>query len=290
MAEAILNETEQELENGLQEGQETAEEVTEDDALIGLDEEEPGEETEEEAKEETEQAEDEPVRNNPVREQRIALREKDKALKAKDREILELRQKLDGGKKVEEDDDVLPPEPVLKDFEWVEEDYSKAHKAWLLKSIELGKKEEAKKEEIAKIFENYQRSVKELNLSNFKEYADDVSAVLSKSQQDAILAGCNDPARIVATLGKNPKRLEALAKMGSSVKFAVALGNLEKEISMTKRSSSTKAPPEKPLSGGGGGGGGGFQARLDLARAKADKTGDRTEVVRLMKQQKEQGK
>jgi len=287
MAE-VLNENEQENEDGLQENE--GQETQEVEPLIGIDE----EEAEEEIEEEGEPEEGEPVKKNPVREQRIALKEKNKELRAKEREIQELRKKLEGDKKVEEADE-LPPKPILKDFEWVEEDHQKALDVWVEKKIAFEKKQEKKKQqeenekaEVGKIVENYKNSIKALNLPDYEQYEIEVSDVLSKKQQDAILGGCNNPALIVATLAKNPKRLEALKNLGDTTKFAIALGHLEKEIGMMKRTT-TKAPPEKPLGGGGGSGGGGsgLKAKLAQLRDNADKTGKRDEVIRFLKQHPE---
>lgn len=181
-------------------------------------------------------------------------------------------------------------EPTLEVCGWDEAEYKKQYAAYLKEQTEIERRLEAQKTAVAQQQEaerNLQTAYKSaavaLKVRDFDEAEDAVCATLSQTQQSILLSGCDNPAVVVYALGKNPAKADELAKITNPVKFAVALGKLEKEIKVTPRKPNTKPEPEHiparsaPLSGGG-------NTALEAARKKAEASGDYTEVNRLKRQ------
>lgn len=212
-----------------------------------------------------------------------------------DRQNKELRARLDGGKSNSEKP-TLPQRPTLADFDYDEEKFQEAVDAWHAKKREVEAHEanqeaaaKKAKEEAEKVHADYATSKKALKVKDFQEAEDEVLASLSEVQQALILEGAANPALVVYALGKNLPKLRELAAITSPVKFAVALGKLEKDVKVTKRTStSQKAAPETTVRGNTSTST--STATLDRLRAEADKTGDRSKVVEYLRQQRQAGK
>lgn len=129
--------------------------------------------------------------------------------------------------------------------------------------------------------EKYVSLKQEHSFKDFSEVEEIVSATLSPTQQGVIVKGAEDAALLVYALGKNPKKLEELAKITDPVDFIFKVAKLETQLKVTNK----KAPdPEKRVSGGKAGGmGGNIEKTLEQLRAKADKDGDYSEVVAYKK-------
>lgn len=135
----------------------------------------------------------------------------------------------------------------------------------------------------------YREEVVKLGIPDYDEAEDTVMTVLSDTQQGMIIHGAKNPAMLVAALGKNPEKLRELAALeGDPVRFSMAIGHLEAQLKVSKRSR-TPPPPEKPVRGSGP-----ISAAtdntLERLRDKAAKTGDFTEVNRYKRQLREKGK
>jgi hypothetical protein len=211
-----------------------------------------------------------------------------------DRENKELKARLEGGKPTTEAPR-LPERPKLADFDYDEEQHQEAMDAWYAKKREVEAHEAAQakaveqaKEAARKVHEDYAASKQALKFKDFQEAEDEVLASLSEVQQALILEGAENPALVVYALGKNAGKLRELAAVTNPVKFAVALGKLEKDVKVTKRTSTSKPAPETTVRGNTSAST--SSATLDRLRAEADKTGDRSKVVAYLKQQKQAGK
>lgn len=114
-----------------------------------------------------------------------------------------------------------------------------------------------------------------------------VKETLSVDKQGIILQGAKDAARLICAIGGNPKKLEELASIKDPVKFIFAVAEVETQLKTTKRAATQ---PEKvvtgtaPISGG-------TDKVLEKLEAKAEKSGDRSEIIaykrKLKKSKKE---
>lgn len=126
------------------------------------------------------------------------------------------------------------------------------------------------------------RYVAQKQAHSFKdfEYAEEiVSNTFSVTQQGILVQGAEDSALVVYALGKNPKKLEELAKETDPVAFAFKVAKLEAQL---KVSSKNAPSPEKRVGSGAKSGGlsGSEDQVLERLRAEAEKTGDYTKVTR----------
>lgn len=183
-------------------------------------------------------------------------------------------------------------EPTLENCNWDEAEYKKQYAAYLKEQHEIDQRLEDQRKAVARqqdeekaLRTSYRTAAGKLGVQDFDEAEDAVCATLSEVQQNILLSGCDNPAVVVYALGKNPGKAEELAKLTNPVKFAVALGKLEKEIKVTPRKPNTKPAPEQiptrtaSLSGGG-------NTALEAARKRAEQTGDYTEVNRIKRAQR----
>ena len=127
---------------------------------------------------------------------------------------------------------------------------------------------------------------KEHNFKDFPEAEELVSDAFNQTQQGIIVSGAEDAALLVYALGKNPKKLEEMAKINDPVAFAFKVAKLEAQLKVTNR----KAPrPEKRIQGNKDSGGSTkTDATLQKLRNKADKTGDRSEVAAYMRKMRKE--
>ena len=120
-------------------------------------------------------------------------------------------------------------------------------------------------------------------LSDFAEAEENVMNAFDNSRQAILVKLAKDPALLVYAIGKNPKRADELSKIIDPVEFGFALGQLEKDMKVTKR----KAPPapESKVTGSAPMSGSGDKA-LERLRADAVKTGNINKVMEYKRQLK----
>jgi hypothetical protein len=213
------------------------------------------------------------------------------------RENAELKAKLGTGQPAQHAKPQLPPKPKMSDadIDYDEAKFEQAHDAWVSKKRDIEaweenqrKAQEAHQKAVQAVHEGYAKSVKDLGVKDYPDLEAEVQAQFSQVQQSIVIQGTTNPAAMVAALGRNPKKLAELASIKDPVKFAVAVGKLETEVKVTKRTS-TKPAPEKTLSGTTSATSGSSKATLERLEAEADKTGDRTKVARFLAQQRRAG-
>lgn len=219
------------------------------------------------------------------------LRHEQKRLR---KENAELKAKLGTNQPVQKGKPELPPKPKLADFDYDEEKYEQARDAWdgkkrEIDSWEATQAERARQEQeaVRQVHENYAKSKAELKVKDYQDAEEEAVSQLSTVQQSILMAGAKNPAAMVYALGKNPAKLKELASIKDPVKFAVTVGELQKDLKVTKRAS-TKPEPEKTVRSNTSAPA--STATLDRLRAEADRTGDRTKVVAYMREQKNAGK
>lgn len=189
----------------------------------------------------------------------------------------------------------LPARPTLESCKFDEEQYQAAMDGWYAKKREVEafeadqqKAVERAQAEQQAVRDGYEQSKRALKVKDFQEAEAEAAAQLSQVQQGILLKGVANPGLIVYALGKNPKALADLASIKDPVKFAVALGKLETEVKVTKRTS-TKPAPESRVRGASGSPAP-TSATLDRLEAEAAKTGDRSKVIAYKRTLKAQGK
>lgn len=234
----------------------------------------------------------------PASEEGKAAPEWVKGLRRENREkakrIAELERQLSAGNTQAQGKPELPQKPKLADFNYDEEEFEQARDAWDAKKREVDaweanqeKRAKAAQEAVKAVQDNYAKSKQALRVPDFQDAEDEVVGALSDVQQSILMAGASNPAVMVVALGKSPKKLQELASIKDPVKFAVAVGKLETEVKVTKRTS-TKPAPEKTVRGSGSAAA--TSATLERLEAEAEKTGDRTKVVAWKAQQRKAGK
>lgn len=124
-----------------------------------------------------------------------------------------------------------------------------------------------------------------LGFADVDDVEETVKASLDTIQQAVIVKAADDPAKVIYALGKHPERLATIAKITDPLKLAAAIARLEGTLKMVKR---RKAPePEKIERGSGKVAPTSKDKRLAKLEAEAERTGDRTELVRYKKSLKE---
>lgn len=219
------------------------------------------------------------------------LRHEQKRLR---KENAELKAQLGTGQPGHQGKPELPPKPKLAEFDYDEELFEQARDAWDAKKREVDSWEanqkaaaDAQKKRAQAVDETYASSKKALKVKDFQDAEDEAAAVLDQVQQAILKAGSTNPALLVYALGKNPKKLSELASIKDPVKFAVAVGKLETEVKVTKRTS-TKPAPETTVRGNSSAPV--STATLERLEAEAARTGDRSKVIAYKRQQKNSGK
>lgn len=211
------------------------------------------------------------------------------------RENAELKAKLGTGQPAAQGKPELPPKPKLADFDYDEEKYDQARDAWDSKKREADaweenqrKAAEAQQKRVQAINEGYANSIKALGVKDYQEAEEEAAGALDQVQQSILKAGAANPAALVYALGKTPKKLAELASIKDPVKFAVAVGKLETEVKVTKRTSTKPAPETTVRSNTSSATT--TSATLERLQAEADKTGDRTKVAAYLRKQQSAGK
>lgn len=182
----------------------------------------------------------------------------------------------------------LGEKPTLKSCEYNDEKFEKAIIEYDARKRKVDAQEKQRAElaeEEAKTWnsrkEQYAELKQEHKFKDFDEAEELVSTTFSKTQQGIVVQGAKDAAILVYALGKNPKKLEELAKIKNPVDFTFAVANVEAQLKVKSK----KAPaPEKRVSTGKAGGmSGNGDKTLDRLREEAAKTGDMTKVVAYKK-------
>lgn len=220
------------------------------------------------------------------------LRERQRQLA---RENAELKAKLQTGQPATKQAPTLPEKPKLADHDYDEEKFQTAMDGWYAKKAQVEAFEADQKnaatraqEAVKQVHENYAKSKQALKVKDYQDAEDETIAQLSEVQQSILIAGATNPAAMVYALGKTPAKLKELASIKDPVKFAVAVGKLETEVKVTKRTSTKPAPESTVRSGSGSAPA--TTATLERLRAEADKTGDRSKVAAYLRQQRNAGK
>lgn len=210
------------------------------------------------------------------------IRDMRRKLREKERRIAELEAgsaptKIEVGEK-----------PTLESCEYDEERFEQALTSWHQRKAQADdldrqqrEAEEKERETWAKRAKAYEANKQALAIPNYEDAEGEVFTTLSEQTQ-ALIMLTEKPAALVYALSRNPAKLEELSKL-NLVQAAMLIGKLEDKLQMTKR----KLPqPDRPVRGNAAP----ANADKELARLEkeADRTGDRTAVIRYKRQLRDQ--
>ena len=183
----------------------------------------------------------------------------------------------------------LGPKPTLESVDYDSAKFEQELEAWYTRKREVDSvRERAKRAEEEQTqawqskLEQYGKAKQELRVKDYDEAEALVQETMSTVQQGVILQGAENPALLVYALGRNPKRAKELAAITDPVKFAVAIGKLEKDMKVTPRKA---PPPESTVRSGTPDSAN--DSTLNRLRAEAERTGDMTKVIAYRRQMRE---
>lgn len=223
-----------------------------------------------------------------VRDLRKANREKDRKL----RELEAENARLKGGAGTTQPAEiVVGAKPTLAGCEFDEDKYEAELSAWheRKRQADDAVKERAKGEEQAKAawqskLQGFEQAKTALKVPDYADAEEVVLDTLSQMQQGVIVHGLNarDSALMVYALGKNPARAKKLAEIRDPVQFAIAVGELKKDLKVTPKK---QAPaPDRQVRPSGAAGASAVAGELERLQKEADKTGDRSKVAAYLRQ------
>lgn len=213
-----------------------------------------------------------------VRELRKVIREKDK----------ELSQHKKAPPVQQEAPVKRGPRPKLEDFGYDDDAFDAALDAWVADGIrereqqlQLQYQQKELEKSYGQLLQNYQQKAQALGVKDFQDSHDAVVDALSIQQQNAILSGADNPAKVVYALGKYSKKLNELKAITDPLKFAAHIGALERELKAKPRKALPE--PEKTVSASKSAP---VSRDLDRLRKDAEKTGDWTQFYNAKRQQR----
>lgn len=185
------------------------------------------------------------------------------------------------------------PEPVvperprsLADFDYDEDRFNAAIDAYEGKKDEHAswqRREETRKADRERAAEDQGRQLEQqrkalgVDESVYKARAAKVYDALSEQQVAVLVEAADNPSRLIFALGGSDTRLDMLAGQEKLAKFAAMVGTMEKEVKMGKKS---PPPPESRVRGATAPvAAGSSDKKLAALQAKAEKTGDRSELI-----------
>jgi hypothetical protein len=190
-------------------------------------------------------------------------------------------------------DEELGPEPQESDpgIDYDAKAYRDAWNAWDAQRKQAEARKEREREQAKEADERWQGKLARLEekkaalkVPDLDEAEDFVRETFNPIQMGVMIQGAEDPALLGYALFKNPKKAKELAAITDYVELAFALARTEAQLKVGTRNS--PPPPERRLNGGTGGASS-VDNKLEALRAKAEKTGDYTEVAKYRRQQAE---
>lgn len=186
------------------------------------------------------------------------------------------------------------PKPTFSECGYDEEKYEAAIDGWKAKTarIDADKAERHRQAEAAerdwqRDLEGYEQRRQALGKTDFEEAAETVKANLNLMQQAVIIKAANDSATFIYALSRSDERLAELAKIQDPVKLAAAVARMEGGVKVVRK---RKAPaPDRPATGSAKLPGG-VDKQLEKLESEAERTGDRTALIRYKTKLAERGK
>lgn len=194
--------------------------------------------------------------------------------------------------------EALPPEPQLEDFDYDTEAFKRAHKDWVVKSLEHEREQEAQRKLAEQVEQRWQQKITRYEEGRTKLGAkdyDDAEAVVTEILAKPFI-GVNapdvrlnviknvaaDPNAVIYALGKNEAAAAKLAEIDDVTAFAYEVGKLEAKMTINR--GGKKPAPERKVGGTVPGVAGAMDNTLERLRAEAEKTGDYSKVTRYKRE------
>ncbi|MDE2442198.1 MAG: hypothetical protein KGP14_14355, partial [Betaproteobacteria bacterium] len=204
------------------------------------------------------------------------IREMRKALRERDRELAQLRKQApqriaDPG-----------PKPTLAGCDFDEDRFDAEYAEWTTRKAEADRAEteaqaaaRAEQEAWTHRVEAYKADKLTVRAPDFETAEQEVFDILPDNHK-ALVMMTGKPAALVYALSQNPAKLADLSKL-DPVRAAMMIGKLEDKLTVTKRAS--PPAPDRPLRGNASLAGG-TDKELARLEKEAERTGDRTALIR----------
>lgn len=184
----------------------------------------------------------------------------------------------------------IGPKPTLEGCDYDEAKFEGELDAWKDRERQAANQGEQQRQQAQQHEQAWQADVTRLQTARAALKAPDfdtsdaiVGSALTQIQLACITTACDDAAKVIYALGKSPARLAELTKITNPVKFTAAVAKMEGKITMKPRK--TGIEPDEPVRGSARLVKGVDKREAEL-EAKADKSGDRSELVAYRSQKK----
>lgn len=262
---------------------ETAETEEDEILTIGFEEDSPPQEDEDEEEDE----EFEKLKAEPefAKKARLAFKENSDLRK----KLRELEVNAPQKEKPQSDDE-LGPEPELEDEEcnFDAAVFKQRWKEWNEKKTRIESKKAELENKHAEKLNHYQGEKAKLKRPDYDDAENIVRAKLDDAKRNIILYHAKNPAALVYALGnqKSLEKLNALSAMTDYAQFAAEMARMESEMKIDKKPKSAPQPmrqvsgstPSPKVR----------DQEMEDAIKRADKTGDRSEILRLNRERERQ--
>lgn len=216
---------------------------------------------------------------------------------AQQRELRELKQKLQAVEQTKQEVVQLPPEPELSDYDWDEAEYKKAVHNWYGVKAKVDQQKAVQEQkaqlqqyEQAKKLDDYNRAKTSFNKREFNESEFIATTLLSIEQQNILLQYSDDPATLVYKLGKNHDDIKKLSEIQDPIIFIKELAKTEERMKSIKVNKAVAPKAESGIPRSSVGRAGAVGNTLERLRSEAQKTGDYTKVMAYKKELKNRSK
>lgn len=212
-----------------------------------------------------------------------------KELRERDRRLAEVSKQQAAPEKI-----TVGPRPTMEDAEYDQERYDQMVDAWITnrdrakeQESEAEKQQRAATEQWQGTLSAYSEKKAALARPDFQDAEAAVASSIDPVRQAVILSGADDPAKVIYALGRSPQRAAELAKITDPIKFAFAVAKLEAKLVIAPK---RKAPePEQIARGSASLSTSNEDKRMAEMERRAERSGDRSEIVRYRREQREKG-
>lgn len=178
------------------------------------------------------------------------------------------------------------PRPTRDEFDWDDDAYDKAIDSWNEKRMQAQSEQAQPNNLQAEAQQDVERlttGIATLAYADAAEVVPSAMEALTAEQQFVIASAAKEPAKLIYALGKNPARLKALLDIKNPVKLIAEIARTE--MQMTVRSKSPPAP-ENVRTGDARSGVAGADKEEARLEKEAEKTGNRTALIKYRKDKK----
>lgn len=179
--------------------------------------------------------------------------------------------------------------PKLSDFDYDEDKFEQAVEQWHERKRQVEQQQESQRAEEEKAQQAWQQKMQSYEerrqsvaakVRDFEEVEEAAKDKLSPTQQGILIHAADNPELIMYHLGKNPAKAKELSEITDPIQFAFAAAKLDAQMKIQTRKPATQ-PERKPS--GSGSLNGVVDKKLAQLEAEAERTGDRTELIKYKK-------